>query len=178
MARAALEYARRAHAGQSRKADGAPFIVHPREVASLLHEAGAPDHLIAAAALHDVIEKTSVTASDLRKRFGNKIATLVLAVTEDEQIAGYTARKAALRDRVAKAGEEALTLFAADKISKARELRCEWPGAPRYRHRRLEHYQRCLALLQEHLPQSPLVAQLRAELDESALRHTHVRERV
>ena len=178
LARAALDYAGEAHIGQSRKADGAPFILHPREVASLLYDAGAPDHLIAAGALHDVIEKTGVAASELRKCFGNEVATLVLAVSEDEHIAGYTARKAALRDQVSKAGDEALALFAADKISKARELRCEGAGVLRSRHRRLAHYQRCLALLQEHLPQSPLVAQLRAELDASALRNTQVRERV
>ena len=173
MARAALQYARGAHAGQLRKADGAPFIRHPREVASLLYDAGAPDHLIAAGALHDVIEKTGVGASELRKRFGSKIARLVLAVSEDQRITGYTARKAALRDQVAKAGEEALMLFAADKISKARELRYEGAGAPRSR--RLAHYQRCLALLQEHLPHSPLVAQLREELDEGVLRKLHSR---
>jgi (p)ppGpp synthase/HD superfamily hydrolase len=46
--RAALKYARELHAGQSREADGAPFIVHPREVAELLYAAGAPDELIAA----------------------------------------------------------------------------------------------------------------------------------
>jgi (p)ppGpp synthase/HD superfamily hydrolase len=172
---AALDYARQLHAGQSRGADGAPFIAHPREVASLLHDAGAPDHLIAAGALHDVIEKTPALASDLRERFGSRIATLVLAVSEDEQIAGYAARKAALRDQVADAGEEALMLLAADKISKARELRLDGAGVhatlahaareSRLRSRRLAHYRRCLTLLQERLPDSPLVRQLDAELE-------------
>src|ERR1700747_2789466 len=105
--RAALEYAREVHFGQRRKADGAPFILHPREVALLLFEAGAPDHLIAAGALHDVIEKATVSASDLRTRFGQRITALVLAVSEDERVVGYTARKAALRDQVATAGAEA-----------------------------------------------------------------------
>jgi hypothetical protein len=120
--RAAFEYARAAHAGQCRKVDGEPFILHACEVASLLSDAGAPDHLIAAGALHDVIEKTEATESDLRERFGCKIAALVAAVSENEHISSYTARKAALRDEVARAGDEALMLFAADKISKAREL--------------------------------------------------------
>src|SRR4029077_10953619 len=96
--RAAFEYAREAHAGQCRKVDGEPFILHAREVASLLSDAGAPDHLIAAGVLHDVIEKTEATQSDLRERFGCKIAALVAAVSENEQISSYTARKAALRD--------------------------------------------------------------------------------
>jgi hypothetical protein len=165
--RVALEYARDLHRGQVREVDGAPFIVHPREVASILYAAGAPDHLIAAGALHDVIEKTPATAFHLRHRFGSTIAALVLAVSEDEHIASYNERKGALRHQVAEAGEEALMLFAADKISKARELRLDVQGSgltPDSSKRRLTHYKRCLALLQERLPDSPLVDQLDAEL--------------
>jgi (p)ppGpp synthase/HD superfamily hydrolase len=166
--RAALVYARELHRGQLRDVDGAPFILHPREVASLLYAAGAPDHLIAAGALHDAIEKTPVTAFDLRRRFGSEIATLVLAVSEDKGISGYTERKSALRYQVADAGEEALMLFAADKVSKAHELRTQAARstrrAGRSSTRRLAHYERCLALLQERLPDSPLVGQLDAEL--------------
>lgn len=168
--RAALEYARILHRGQVRKVDGAPFLVHPREVAGILHGGGAPDHLIAAGALHDVIEKTPATAFDLRKRFGSGIASLVLAVSEDERIAGYAERKAALRDQVASAGEEALMLFAADKISKARELRLKplrGAGITKSdRRRRLAHYRRSLTLLREQLPGSPLVEQFADELSE------------
>ena len=167
--RVALCYAREAHAGQRRNADGAPFIVHPLEVASLLRHAGAPDHLIAAGMLHDVLEKTDATESDLRERFGGRIAALVSAVSEDEHIAGYTARKAALRDQVAGAGGQALTLFAADKISKAHDLHLE--ANDRSRKRRSAHYERCLALLQEHLPGSPLVAQFEAELEQAPRRN-------
>ena len=159
---AALGYAEELHAGQLR-GDGTPFILHPREVASLLLDAGAPDHLIAAGAVHDVIEKTPATAFDLRRRFGGTIATLVLAVTEDENIARYAERKSALRDQVAEAGEEALMLFAADKVSKGRELHQAF-GDMRPRKRRLKHYRSSLTLLQRRLPEAPLVAQLDAEL--------------
>jgi hypothetical protein len=98
----------------------------------------------------------------------------VLAVSVDDHIARYTTRKAALRRQVAGAGNEALTLFAADKLSKARELRRETtvdpaardtPGQVRQlRARRLKHYHRSLALLEERLPESPLVRDLREEL--------------
>jgi (p)ppGpp synthase/HD superfamily hydrolase len=118
--RAALANARRAHEGQLRKMGGSPFIEHPREVASLLYCAAAPDHVIAAGALHDVIEKTDVDAQDLRERFGSRVAGLVLAVSEDEDIRSYARRKAALRAQAALAGEEALAVLAADKVSKAR----------------------------------------------------------
>jgi GTP diphosphokinase / guanosine-3',5'-bis(diphosphate) 3'-diphosphatase len=49
---------------------GPPFIVHPLGVATLLYHADAPDHLIAAGAIHDLIEKTGVSPSELRERFG------------------------------------------------------------------------------------------------------------
>jgi hypothetical protein len=175
MTTAAVAFAKRAHAGQRRRVDGAPFIVHPLEVASLLCSAGAPDHLIAAGVLHDTIEKTHVVASDLRERFGSRVATLVLAVSEDEHVTGYEQRKAALREQVANAGQEALMLFAADKLSKVRELRLGPTPArkshsggaviTRSRARRLTHFRHCLALLQDQLPDSPLVKQLRTELD-------------
>ena len=128
--REALTYAERQHAGQRRTADGAPFIVHPLEVARLLYRAGAPDHVIAAGALHDTIEKTDTTAPDLTARFGLRIATIVLAVSEDQRISGYAERKAALRDQVARAGDDALIVLAADKISKVRELKLEIAQRP------------------------------------------------
>ena len=149
------------HAGQ-RRDDGTPFVDHPLEVASLLDRAGAADHLIAAGVMHDLIEKTEVSASDLHERFGPRITGLVLAVSDDDRITGYAKRKAALRSQVAGAGDEALTLFAADKLSKLRELRRETavdsevsitPGPVRQlRARRLRHYRRSLALLENANP--------------------------
>jgi (p)ppGpp synthase/HD superfamily hydrolase len=161
------------HAGQ-RRADGTPFILHPLEVAALLYYTGAADDLIAAGVLHDVVEKADVTAAELRERFGPRVTALVLAVSDDDRIIGYGERKAALRRQVADAGEDALALFAADKVSKLRELRRETaadaratvtPGRVRkLRARRLRHYRRSLALLEERLPKSPLVRELRDEV--------------
>jgi len=159
--RAAVLYAERMHEGQRRRADDAAFILHPLEVAAVLYDAGAPDYLIAAGVLHDTIEKTAATASALRRYFGRRVASLVLAVTEDVRIEGYAKRKTALREQVANAGEEALMLFAADKISQVRELRLGVASPPK---RRVAHYHRSLRVLQEHLPDSPLTAQLRMEL--------------
>jgi (p)ppGpp synthase/HD superfamily hydrolase len=172
MSRAAAAYAKRMHAGQCRP-DGTPFIQHPEEVASLLRGIAAPDHLVAAGMLHDVIEKGGADARDLQLRFGSRVTELVLSVSDDDRISGYATRKAALRQQVAAAGDEALMLFAADKLSKLRELRREielskdTPGVRtrQLRTRRLRHYARSLALLEERLPALSLVGELRAELD-------------
>jgi (p)ppGpp synthase/HD superfamily hydrolase len=167
--RAALKYAKRQHAGQRRSSDGGAFIEHPLEVGWLLYRSGAPDHVIAAGVLHDVLEKTDVSGAELSARFGSRIANLVQAVSEDQTISGYHRRKAALRQQAAAAGPEALMIFAADKVSKVGELRAALAQAAR-RHeprpaslvppRRLAHFRRCLGMLEERLDDSPLVHQL------------------
>jgi HD domain-containing protein len=161
----AVEYARRQHEGQRRQVDGQPFILHPLEVGALLYQAGAADDVIAAGLLHDTLEKTGATESELSQLFGAHVTELVLAMTEDAQIKGYARRKAALRDQVAHAGDEALMLFAADKVSKARELSLGAGIGVTVRRRRVTHYRRCLALLQERLPALPLVGMLQRELE-------------
>jgi (p)ppGpp synthase/HD superfamily hydrolase len=178
---AALAYAVEQHAGQKRAADGAPFVLHPIEVATLLADAGAPDHVVDAGVLHDTIEKTSTEAEDLRARFGVRVAALVVALSEDPAISGFAARKAALRHQVEAAGDEALMVFAADKVSKARELRVTLARPPRAgaalapthrgskAHRKLAHYRHCAELLEERMADSPLVESLRSELAQLAL---------
>lgn len=171
--RDALAYAERHHAGQRRTSDGAAFIEHPLEVGGLLCRAGAPDHVVAAGVLHDVLEKTDASVAELVALFGSPIAELVRVVSEDERIAGYGRRKAALRQQAAAAGPEALMVFAADKVSKVGELRGALSTATR-RHqrvdgslvqpRRLAHLRHCLGTIEEGLGDSPLVEQLRSEL--------------
>lgn len=170
---AAVGYAERVHSGQ-RSDDGTPFILHPLEVASLLRETGAPDHVVAAGLLHDVLEKTEASASELLERFGRSVTRLVVAVSEDPRIRGYASRKAELRRQAAAAGEDALAVFAADKVSKLREVRRDTAregtsgaaarGRERQRRaRRIRHFRACLRLLEKRIPQSPLVSELRAE---------------
>jgi (p)ppGpp synthase/HD superfamily hydrolase len=161
----ALAFAELLHEGQLRAGDGAPFIVHLIEVGSLLYESGATDDVVAAGVLHDTLEKTDARASDIYARFGRRIGDIVCAVSDDPGIAGYARRKAALREQVANAGEDALTVFAADKLSKVRELRVADDSGIKTRARKLRHYRRSLEMLQEGIPGSPLVAALAAELE-------------
>jgi len=163
----ALDFAASRHAGQTREIDGVPFVTHPVEVACLLHEAGYSDEVVAAGALHDVLEDTDADRAELEERFCAEVARLVAAVSDDPPIEDRGARKAALRDQVAHAGECATVVFAADKVSKARELRA------RARHGRfqrsdeskLEHYRASLEMLTELIPSHQLVEQLREELE-------------
>ncbi|MGZ4271059.1 MAG: HD domain-containing protein [Solirubrobacteraceae bacterium] len=167
--RSAIVFASRQHARQRRESDHAPFLLHPLEVGSLLSGRGFGDEVVAAGVLHDILEKTAVTAAELRRVFGAQIAGLVEAVSEDRAIGDYERRKAALRAQVAASGRDALALYAADKLAKARELRvlaarehvslADPPLA-----RRLTHYAESLRMIEAAPGQSPLVDQLRFEL--------------
>ena len=167
LTRDALAFADRHHAGQTREIDDMPFVTHPVEVACLLHEAGYPDEVVAAGVLHDVLEDTDAQRPELAERFGPDVAELVAAVSDDPAIEDDAQRKAALRRQVAAASEEAAAVFAADKVSKARELRMRvGRGDAREGDRRkLQHYEASLAMLVEILPDHPLLDLLRSELE-------------
>ena len=170
-ARAALALARELHRGQRRESDQAPFILHPLEVASLLHNTGHPEPVVAAGILHDSVEDASVSVADIDRRLGSDVAGLVAAMTEDDSIEGFERRKAALRDQIAEAGPDAAALYAADKVTKARELRARLAMQPDLidaepkEQARLDHYRQSLAMLEENAPGHPLVRQLRFELE-------------
>jgi (p)ppGpp synthase/HD superfamily hydrolase len=110
--------ARRAHAGQVRNGSGGmAYVEHPIAVASLIEEAGYGEAVVAAALLHDVVEDSAVTVEEIRTEFGDEVAGMVGALTDDESIESYRERKAEHRERVAAAGEEALAIYAADKLT-------------------------------------------------------------
>jgi (p)ppGpp synthase/HD superfamily hydrolase len=167
--REAIAYARECHAAQTREVDAAPFILHPLEVAMLLHGRGYDDEVVAAGALHDVLEKTPTTLDEIGARFGSRVASLVSAVSDPPGLEDYRARKVALRDQVARAAPDAQAIYAADKLAKARELRALATRLhtslddPALRGR-LAHYQSSLEMLERALPGAPLVNQLRFEL--------------
>jgi (p)ppGpp synthase/HD superfamily hydrolase len=166
LTRDALEFARRWHAGQTRDLGSVPFVTHPVEVACLLHEAGFQDEVVAAGVLHEILEDTAVERGELESRFGPVVAALVAAVSDDPSIEDAAERKAALRKQVAEAGTNAAAVFAADKLSKVRELQArhshgDYESGDRLK---VEHYEASLELLDQALPGHDLVKRLRSEL--------------
>ena len=77
----AVEVAKKAHEGQLRKT-GEPYFVHPLAVKKILEEWGMDEDTIIAGLLHDVIEDTPLTLSDIKKEFGETVAFLVDGVTK------------------------------------------------------------------------------------------------
>jgi (p)ppGpp synthase/HD superfamily hydrolase len=167
LTRVAVEYARERHSGQLRRADRAAFVVHPLEVASLLERSHYPDHVVAAAVLHDVLEDTDAERGDLERRFGPEVAELVAILSDDPSIPGEEARKDEVRERVRRAGGYASAIYAADKVSKVRELRTMLVVgiSEEEVELRLKRYRRALGMLEETIPGSRLVELLRFELE-------------
>jgi guanosine-3',5'-bis(diphosphate) 3'-pyrophosphohydrolase len=79
--RQAYAIAYEAHDGQKR-ASGEPYIDHPVAVAHILIDLGLDADTIAAALLHDVVEDTAITLSQVEQLFGHDIAHLVDGVTK------------------------------------------------------------------------------------------------
>jgi (p)ppGpp synthase/HD superfamily hydrolase len=114
----ALAKATEAHAGQTRNGSGGlPYIEHPRMVAATLAARDYSDATLAAALLHDVVEDSDTTVEELRAEFGDEVADLVAALSDDESIESYRDRKDEHRKRVAEVDGDALAIYAADKLA-------------------------------------------------------------
>ncbi|MBI3273853.1 MAG: HD domain-containing protein, partial [Candidatus Colwellbacteria bacterium] len=81
----AFQFAEKAHEGQ-RRLSGENYISHPLHVAYFLAGLGLDSTTIAAGLLHDVIEDTKATPTELEKEFGKDVAFMVKGVTKLDQI--------------------------------------------------------------------------------------------
>ena len=79
--RRAYAYGKRMHEGQFRKS-GEPYFTHPVAVAAILTEQRLDDATIVTALLHDTIEDTKASYTDVAREFGEEVAELVDGVTK------------------------------------------------------------------------------------------------
>lgn len=77
----AFNFAEKAHQGQKRKS-GHDFIIHPVEVATHLARLELEPTVIIAGLLHDVIEDTKFNFTDIEKKFGNEVSSIVSSLTK------------------------------------------------------------------------------------------------
>lgn len=98
--RQAIGVAARAHSGQCRSSDGSPYVFHPIAVATVIAHWGWGQDAVLAALLHDVVEESPFTLSDIHTEFGPKVAALVWACTKDARIECKTSRAAELQMRL------------------------------------------------------------------------------
>jgi hypothetical protein len=119
----ALVYAERAHRAQTRKGTTIPYVAHLLAVASLVLEHGGGEDQAIAALLHDVVEDQggAAAAAEIRARFGDRVADIVLACTDTEATPKppWRARKEAYVASVAGKSDDAILVTAADKLHNA-----------------------------------------------------------
>jgi len=77
----AINFSEQAHKDQIRKS-GDPFITHPIEVAKILTSIKMDASGIAAGLLHDTIEDTEISKSEITDIFGDQISELVQGLTK------------------------------------------------------------------------------------------------
>ena len=81
----AIVFAVKAHDGMRRKKGSAPYILHPMEAAVIVGTMTDDQSLIAAAALHDVVEDADISMEEIEERFGARVRELVQSETEDKR---------------------------------------------------------------------------------------------
>lgn len=128
----AIIFAVKAHHNTERRGKGFPYIVHPMEAVEIVATMTSDQELLAAAALHDAVEDTDVTVEQLREAFGDRVAELVHA--ESDQLDGqvftgaaneaetWHQRKQAAIDRLAMASHDAKIVAMGDKLSNMRAI--------------------------------------------------------
>ncbi|MBO4447509.1 MAG: bifunctional (p)ppGpp synthetase/guanosine-3',5'-bis(diphosphate) 3'-pyrophosphohydrolase [Bacteroidales bacterium] len=123
----AIIFAVKAHGGTERRGKGYPYIVHPMEAVEIVATMTSDQELLAAAALHDTVEDTDVTVEQIRAEFGDRVAELVAAETDQisdrsSEEKTWHARKKAAIDRLSRASLDAKTVALGDKLSNMRAI--------------------------------------------------------
>ncbi len=129
----AVRLATELHFGQWREGAGSlPYITHPIEVLTVLRFIGGvvDEDLLCVAALHDTVEETEVQLSDIKKRFGPRVANILKEVTREEpteqQVAGmskdeiWVLRSGMLLDEIKRMSPDAQRVKLADRLSNVR----------------------------------------------------------
>lgn len=123
----AIKFAVDAHANTERRGKGFPYVIHVLEAMEIVATITNDPELLAAAALHDTVEDTDVTVDVIRREFGDRIAALVQAES-DEMVAGvseedsWRGRKQAAINRLASASHDAKIVAMGDKLSNMRAI--------------------------------------------------------
>jgi (p)ppGpp synthase/HD superfamily hydrolase len=114
----ALDRAAVWHRTQLRKYPNAevPYVSHCAAVAATLSRHGFSEEVVAAGALHDSVEDTEATLETVRALFGDRVATLVDQVTEQDKSLPWEERKRRYLDLFPHKPWEAQAITLADKI--------------------------------------------------------------
>ena len=123
----AIIFATKAHSGKLRKGSQLPYIVHPLEALAIVAAITSDKELMAAAALHDVVEDTRYEIYEIRHEFGDRVADLVDSETSRDiegvsHVDSWHQRKQVAIDRLAAASRDSQIVALGDKLSNMRAM--------------------------------------------------------
>lgn len=122
----AIEFAAHAHNGQFRKGTDIPYIVHPIDVMQQLIKYNASYDAVVAGLLHDTLEDTTTTETDLQRLFGERITNLVIGASEPDKTLSWQERKVHTLETLAKSTDtEQLMVICADKLSNLSSIKSD-----------------------------------------------------
>lgn len=173
---AAIEFAAKAHSGQFRKGTKIPYLVHPLGVARILIERDCPEEVVVAGVLHDTVEDTPVTIGDIRRSFGEKVASLVEAASEPDKSETWENRKRHTIEYLKTAPTEVLLVSLADKLDNIRAIRQDyeklgdalWPRFNRPKEEQEWYYESLAEVFSQRWlgePSDPLVTEFRSDVN-------------
>lgn len=168
----AFDWAAVWHQDQKRKYPNAsvPYMSHVAGVAAVLARHGFAEPVVAAGALHDVIEDCGVTHAVLTEKFGAVVADLVRHVSEEDKALSWEDRKRLYLEHFSHKPWEAQAITLADKIDNFQSIIVcagvfgdPWPMFKRGRDAQIGRFRDLLARTRS-LPAHPLVDEYAATL--------------
>jgi len=129
----AVAFAATAHGNQRRKYTDEPYLNHLLSVGHGVAQRTMDPHIIAAAVLHDVLEDTDTHPAQLKREFSERVAALVLELTDVYTHEAYPGvnrkeRKRMEAERMARVSPEAQLIKAYDLMDNTRSITEHDPG--------------------------------------------------
>ena len=117
----AINFAANKHKGQTRRGSGLPYLIHPMVVSELISKYKGTskfiDNLKCAALLHDVLEDTVCTYSEIEREFNPMVASIVMELTSDEEKIAEVGKNEYLKMKMMEMSKYAFILKLLDRLS-------------------------------------------------------------
>lgn len=143
------------------KSERKPVLMHDLRVGMFLYERGYPKEVVIGGLLHDIFEQSDIHQDMIGAEFGNDVLAIVLANTQNSDIADTVEKWKDMVNRCVIAGKNALIVKAADVFDSLGYYLAKGNQAEIERSKAIGHY------LLESLPkdvEDPLFVELQSSL--------------
>jgi len=121
----AIVFATNKHAGQVRKGDQRPYILHPLSVMFTLGKIKKSKNqllLFIAAILHDVVEDCETSLDEIAKEFGFHVAAIVEELTSDKELIAEKGKEVYLLEKMLNISSYSLVIKLVDRLENLSDM--------------------------------------------------------